>query len=806
MVNAPLSGVVVVDLSSDIAGAYCTKTLADGGAEVIKLEPPAGDPLRRWAIGRDLGADETGALFEFLGCSKRSVVVDADDPSDLSLVHSLLRSADAIIWTPGTVLAQRFDPNQLRNLAPAAVVCAITPYGLDGPWADRAAAEMTLQAWSGGIFGRGRPSHPPVHVGGRPGLWMAGICAAVGVLAARSRAEERGIGDLLDVSMLDALTLTSHMYPVTISSARESLGISPPPPRPRSIPIPAIHRALDGWVGLMVVTATMWDSFCLMVDHPEWRDDDSLYGYSGRRARRRELETAIDEWAANNTVEDILEKAALLRVPAAPVSNGRTVTEVEHFKARGFYQPNPRTGFLQPTPPYRFHGSLDTVRPVAAPLLGEHTEHERRRVRNQKRIAAEPEPPGLPLEGLRIADFTAFWAGPIVGHFFAMLGAEVIHVESPRHPDGMRGHSLRGVDEEQWWEYTPVFHGPNTNKFGVTIDMNLDEGKELARKLIAKCDILIENFSPRVIEQWGLHYDALRDIRPDLIVLRMPAFGLSGPWRDRTGYAQNMEQISGLAWVTGSPDGPPQAPNGMCDPLAGTHATAALLMALEHRRRTGEGCQIEAPMVCSALNITAEQALEYQAYGHLLERDGNQGLDAPHNLYLANDVDELGQRDVWVAIAVETDGHWQALQDGLGHPTWSSATSLKSADGRRAARDLLDAELSAWCARRSSAEIVATLWEAGVPVGVVTDPGQAHRLIHHQVRSTYQTLNHPLCGEELHMGYPVRMSEGPQDFHRRPAPLLGEHNGRVFEGVLGLDADEMAGLVAHGVIAERLIR
>ena len=178
----------------------------------------------------------------------------------------------------------------------------------------------------------------------------------------------------------------------------------------------------------------------------------------------------------------------------------------------------------------------------------------RRGVPAPKAVAAAPPAARLPFEGLRIADFTAFWAGPIVGHFFAMLGAEVIHIESPRSPDGMRGHSLRGVDEEQWWEYTPVFHGPNTNKLGATIDMGTEEGRGLARKLIAECDVVIENFSPRVIEHWGLDYDALKAIRSDIILLRMPAFGLSGPWRDRTGYAQTMEQASGLAWMTGYPE------------------------------------------------------------------------------------------------------------------------------------------------------------------------------------------------------------------------------------------------------------
>src|SRR4029078_8738316 len=161
--------------------------------------------------------------------------------------------------------------------------------------------------------------------------------------------------------------------------------------------------------------------------------------------------------------------------------------------------------------------------------------------------------------------------------------AEVIHVESTKRPDSMRSLSVKSFDEDQWWEWAPMFQGSNTNKLGVTLDLDSARGHELAMELIASCDVVAENYSPRVFENWGFTYERLREMRDDIIMVRMPSYGLDGPWRNRGGYAQTMEQVSGMAWVTAYPDQGPQVPNGPCDPIGGSHAMVALLMALEYR-------------------------------------------------------------------------------------------------------------------------------------------------------------------------------------------------------------------------------
>ena len=271
----PLGGYVVIDLSSGIAGAYTTKLLADGGADVVKVEAPEGDPLRRWsASGAPIVPGEDGALFGFLACSKRSVVADPGLTSDVELVDRLLASADAVVWSHGSAVAEleSFDPREIHRRYPHLIVTAITPFGLEGPWRDRPATEFTLQAWSGGAIGigRGTQDRAPVHVGGQVGDWLAGAYAAAMTMAFRARALRDGHGELIDLSMLEAQILCLTYYPVTYF---EMLG------RPwrteRKPTVPGVAQAQDGLVALGCGTAQQWHDLCAMSGHDEWIDEQT---------------------------------------------------------------------------------------------------------------------------------------------------------------------------------------------------------------------------------------------------------------------------------------------------------------------------------------------------------------------------------------------------------------------------------------------------------------------------------------------------------------------------------------------------
>ena len=406
----------------------------------------------------------------------------------------------------------------------------------------------------------------------------------------------------------------------------------------------------------------------------------------------------------------------------------------------------------------------------------------------------------LPFEGLRVLDMTSFWAGPSCTHVLAQLGAEVIHVESTARPDGTRLIAGVPVTEDQWWERSPIFSGLNTNKKSVTLDIRRERGVELLRSLVKTCDVIVENYTPRVLDQIGLDFDAVHKLRPDAIMMRMPGFGLDGPWRDKPAFAYVIEDASGITWLTGHPDQNPVEPYAVGDPNAGVHGLNALMLALAHRRRTGDGVRIEAAMVDAALNVAAEQVIEHSAYGNLLQREGNRGpTAAPQNLYRTSELDEFGRPDDWVAIAVASDEQWANLVACLGHPAWAFDDELASVAGRRRRHDEIDEHLSRWCAARTGDEIVQTLWDAGVPVAKVMQPHRVGDLPQLTHRGFYEQVDHPVNPTARHSTIPMRISPGPGRFHRTAAPLLGQHNREVLSG-LGLGEDEIAELEDQGII------
>ncbi len=547
-----LNGVRVVDCTTEIAGPYCSKLLADAGADVVKVEPPAGDPLRHWG---------SGALFEYLNASKRSVRGEALE---------LATSADIL------VSGQRVDAAALWAENPSLVVVVITPFGCTGPWSDRPSTEFTLQAACGSIGQRGLPDLPPLSAGGRLGEWLSGTYAALGAVAAHREAVRSGVGELIDVAMLDCMAVSMVTYPSVFASFAgwpKAAGTG------RTIEVPSIEPTQDGYFVVTTNSAQQFQDFLLMIERPDLMDDPDLPQVAKRFRRREEFLSAVHQYTTQHTTAEVLEAAALLRIPAGPLLNGSTMTEFEQFVAR-----------------WRLRArSLRTVPPTPRSLscLGRGAAAVRRRPgsRSARRIDRLGASPGdrqwrqnrhgtrvdddgwrLPLAGVRIVDCTAWWAGPVTTAALAALGADVIKVESLTRPDNMRFASTRPSSEDRWWEWGPIFHAANTGKRGVTFDLSRPEGAEMLERLLRTADILVENFTPRVMEQFGFDWDRVHALNGELIMVRMPAFGLDGPWRDRTGFAQTMECLTGMSWLTGFADGPPVLVRGACDPLAGMHA------------------------------------------------------------------------------------------------------------------------------------------------------------------------------------------------------------------------------------------
>ena len=581
-------------------------------------------------------------------------------------------------------------------------------------------------------------------------------------------------------------------YPVTFN---DQLGR--PMRRKRFVATPGVGAASDGLVGLGCGTGQQWLDFCVLVGHPEWMEDQSLF------LDRTALTPIIDAWIAERTVEEVLGEAAAFRIPNAPITNGGNAATWAHFRERGTFVANPKDGVTNPGPPFRL-GAGSLRAPEAAPRLGELEREEAATPAQPVQAPANGESRALPFEGLRVLDMTSFWAGPLTGHTLALLGAEVIHLESATRPDGARLVGGVPQTEDRYWERGPIFAALNTNKKSMTIDLGDQRGIDLVRRLVKTCDVVVENYTPRVLDQLGLSFETLRRERPDLIMLRMPGFGLDGPWRDLSAFAFVIEDAAGLTWLTGHPDILPFEPYCVGDPNAGLHALYGLLLALEHHERTGEGGLVEAAMVDAALNVAAEQVIEFSAYGALLGRQGNRGpTAAPQNLYKVAGPDEHGRDDGWVAVAVATDEQWVSLCRVLGQSEWAADPALASRAGRMSEHDRIDTVLGAWCRARSADDIVELLWGAGVPVGKVMQPHDQPDLAQLQARRFFEELDHPVIGASRYSTLPMRFSRGPERIHQRHAPLLGEHNDALLRE-LGLTQSEIDVLDAAGVIGGTL--
>ncbi len=759
----PLSGLRVVEMGSNIAVPYVSKVLVDGGAQVTKIESPSGDPMRRWsASGSAIPNGADGPMFQFLNAGKTSVVFDLD--ASAGDLESHIADAHLVLddHRPADAARLNIRPADLRAMNPAAIVATLTPFGASGPWADRPTNEFVLQALVGATENRGIPGEEPISVGGQLGDFVAAAFMAPAVLSFALAAADSGVGAHVDCSQIEAMMLAFQTYrPIFDSFA--------PDMRPtRQIEIPSIEPAKDGMVGFCAMTAQQWQDFCHMVGAPEWADDPRLAKFHGRMEHRYEVWERIRAFTSEHTVDELVELATSFRIPAGPIGVGDKITSFDQFVDQKVFVENPH-GFVQPRSPFQFSASeLAPLRP--APTLAEAA----------STVESTLSPPVLrsstdqPLAGIKVVDLSAFWAGPVATNLLRVLGADVIKVEGHTRLDGMRWASGLPIPmHEELWEWSPVYHGANAGKRVLAIDLSDERGLELTFDLISDADIVIENFSPRVTESWGLTWDAISAANDQTIFLRVPAYGTKGPWRDRVGFAMNMEQVSGLANRTGWSDGSPTVPRGPVDTLAGMHAATAAIMALADRERLGVGQLVEVPLIEGALQAAAEQVIEYSAFGEVLSRQGNQGPTAK-----VQGLAECIEPDTWLAVSCTTDDHLAALATIAGG---NDLNALKS-----------------WAASRSATAAASALWRAGIPAGPCMHFNDTGRSPQDTFRSFLQWFEHPVTGWTPYPSYPWQVNGNHLDLGG-PAPTLGQNNHDVLES-LGRTASQITQLESDGII------
>lgn len=793
--TGPLNGLRVVEVATEIDGPYCAKLLVDLGADVIKVEAPSGDPLRAWApLVETADGDRRSGLFEYLNAGKRACPLDIESASASDDLRELIAGADILIENLGSQRAAwHLDSAALQAVNPRLVVVRISGFGTEGPLRDREVTSLTLQAAAGWVNQR-EFDRAPVQAGARIPEYIVGAYAALGGLTALRvvHGAERPVE--VDVSAFEAL-LSTLPYPMLLAERLKSMGL---PPNSKAGPMLGIVRAADGWIGINCLTGQHWLDVCAMMGLPDFEEHQLSIMLGG--PEREEFFAKAQPWLDSMSVAEIVDLSQAMRIPAAPVTDGATILDCPQYAERGFFLAGSAESgvgaMVRPGAPFRLsRNPVGTPRP--APALGA-TSTAAWPPRREPYSGASGAPVELPFDGLKVFDLSTFWAGAYLTCYLGALGADVVKLESIQRPDGHRysGALLREGDD--WYERGPLWQGTNLNKRDLTLDLSTEEGRRLALRLAAQADVIVENFSPRVVEQFGLDYESVAAVNPGVIMVRMPGFGLEGPWRDFVGWALNIEQLSGMAAVTGYPDGPPCNLQGPADPIAGVHAAVALLAALEHRDRTGEGQLIEVAQIEVGAAVTAQPVIEHSVTGQVTMREGNR-----HRVY-AQGVYPSAVPEEWVAVSVQHDEDWAALCDIIGRPELQDDPRFVDADARRRHHDEFDEVLSAWLSTQQPDQAADALSARNVPGERVMTSDRMYSIEQLDARGFYDDITHPVTGAHRYPGWPFRVSPGPSRHHRTAPPTLGQHNAEVL-GSLGLSADDIAELEKRKVIGQKIL-
>ena len=798
-----LERLAVIEIGGGFAASSTGKALADLGAEVVKVEPPGGDPVRRRGVVPGSGA-LAGGPFLHLNANKRSVVLDRMTTSGRAELERLLGRADVVVREGRAPELE--DADTWRERHPRLVVVTITPFGLTGPRRGWRGDELTLVhagGWGYIVPGRGAPREwPPIRPFGHHALIQAGLHAAVAALAACRAARATGLGDHLDVSVQETVAFllgrhfTSFEYAGRIDHRSD-----------RSIYEPmGFYPCRDGEVFIICPEQAQWQRMASLIGAPEWGASETFASRDERGAHAAEIRDRVSAWTRTRTAEEVFHSLQAVRVGAAPVFDHARLAEQEHLRARDFFVPvdHPGAGRIElPGPPYRLRRRWWRLsRP--APAFGEACSA----ALFADDAGPDPRAPaggkggggtagGGPLRGVRVLDLSWVWAGPHCTMILGALGAEVLKVESSRRLDLTRRASVHARELPPGPNRNGYFNQLGQHKKSVGIDLSKPEGRALVRRLASRCDVFVANFGTGVLERMGLGPDDLLAVNPDLTVALISAFGQDGPWRLYTGYGPLISPLAGLSAVTGyAEDGRPRDVNmAYGDPNGGVHAAIAVAASLVARDLHGEAGQVidvamwEA-MMCTAFEGWMNHALGGEPYPPMGNRDPEA---APCNVYPCRGDDR------WVAVAAATMEEWESLCGAIGRPDLASEPRFASAAARKVNEEEIDRILAEWCASRDRWEVTELLQAAGVPAFPSVSSEDLRTDPHLAAREAFNTVEHPEVGIKAHFRVPWRWTRRANGTGAR-APRLGEHTEEVLGKVLRMNPDEIADLREREVI------
>jgi len=545
-----------------------------------------------------------------------------------------------------------------------------------------------------------------------------------------------------------------------------------------------------------------WETLVELLDREGMAEDLKDARWNDEEYRKTNVARVVEVlrvWSRMHEVDEMFELGQLMRFPWAPVHSPQEILLSLQLRARGFFSDfdHPEIGrvFQHPGVPYRFRDQHPVPR-RRAPLLGEHNLKIDQLVPesgqieiietglNETNRTDSPESQGI-LAGVRVLDFSRVLAGPYATRILADFGAEVIKVQSRKTATGAEDNN------------GPYFKAWNRNKRSVTLDMNHPEAREIALKLVSISDAVVENFSPRVMSNWGMNYEKLIEARKNLVMLSMSGMGQTGPWKNGVAFGPTVQSLGGLTYLTSySEDSPVGLGYAYADGIAGLYGAVAILAALERRDRTGSGQYIDLSEYEAVCTTIGPALLDSSVNPNQILPKGNRASHIPASPYSCYKC--LG-KDRWCVIAVFDEIEWHALCRVSGHPEWADDERFHNLEMRKQHGEELDRLLQAWTSRTKAEEVMQLLQSAGVPAGVVQNAEDLAKDPQLRANGFFIGLNHPTAGNTVADRSPIRMS-GISTGNWKPAPLLGSDNQYVYQELLGFGDAEYQAYLRRGVI------
>ncbi|MEZ4282768.1 MAG: CoA transferase [Myxococcota bacterium] len=847
-----LAGIRILDLTQGFAGPFGVKQLADQGADVVKVEKPGGDPMRRAGPfpGGDVDPERSG-LFLYLNTNRRGIVLDLARAEDRDVFRRLVARADLVVesFRPGTLDRMGLGFETLAAWNPRVSLVSLSNFGDSGPYRDWQLTELVAYALAGPMYSSGLPGREPLASTENATLGYAGLALAAAALAALHATRRDGRGHRLSTSIAEAFLAGGERQPLPYFYNGEI---------PRRIGDPLRAQFLmggyackDGYVAVQGIGRgdSWWPRVFRMMGMPELASDPRFENAAAIARNKAEFDAIWDAWLMRHTRREIFDAAAEARFPMAPVYSAADMLADPHFEARGLFETieHPVAGPVrQPTKPFRLHGAgWIPCRP--APLLDQHRdailaelellesrEQREKPESGENRESSAPgaarsrslppmpiaigaataraveamDPPrggassqaSLPLAGIRVLELAEGWAGPMTGMWLGDLGAEVIKVEAVQRFDHARGPvdvppSLASFypgrePGPRPFDVNSGYVQANRNKLGMTLDLSRPKGIALFGRLVAASDVVVTNMVTGVPEKMGIGWEALKAINPRLVLLSCSGFGLTGPYARRVTMGGAMDGIAGYGALRHPPDAGPDRVNYSThtDVVTGMTNAVAILTALAQRDRTGEGQQVEVSGVEASLHHVPEALMDYALAGRIRKAVGND-----HPQMAPHGVYPCAGEDRWLALSVWDDSQWRALRDAIGRPDWSFDARFEQRAGRRHHRTEIDARLREWTATQDPIAAMEALQRRGIPAAAVHDAADHARDPHWQARGFHQPTALPGYGT-----FPLPTSpwllDGARLGVRRAPPALGQHDALVYAGLLGLSPDEIEAL------------